>query len=155
MAAGFIIEKDKIPILRNYLIDSFNKVMIEKNLENKIFIDSKITCTSLTENFYDELESISPFGHGNNNPCFILENVRNIKSNIIKNKHIRTILGKKDGNKVTGICFNALGTELESHLLGNKKNYYNIVGNLSLNHWKGKKKIDFIIKDIAINQKVS
>ena len=155
MAAGFIIEKDKIPILRNYLIDSFNKVMFEKNFENKIFIDSKITCTSLTENFYDELESISPFGHGNNNPCFILENVRNIKSNIIKNKHIRTILGTKDGNKVTGICFNAIGTELESHLLGNKKNYYNIVGNLSLNHWKGKKKIDFIIKDIAINQKVS
>ena len=110
-----------------------------------------ITFTSFNENLFDELESISPFGQGNNNPYFILENVRNIKSDIIKNKHIRTILGSKDGKKVTAICFNAIGTALENYLLSNKKNYYNIVGNLSLNHWKGKKKIDFVIKDIAIN----
>ena len=94
---------------------------LKKNIENKIFIDSKITCTSLNENFYDELESISPFGQGNNNPYFILENVRNIKSNIIKNKHIRTILGTRDGKNITAICFNAIGTELENYLLSYKK----------------------------------
>ena len=47
---------------------------------------------------------------------------------------------------------------MENHLdlmfkeLKKNKKTFNIVGKLSLNEWKGKKKVEFIIDDISVNK---
>ena len=73
-----------------------------------------------------------------------------IKSNFIANNHIKSILNGKDGTIIKSIAFNAKNSPLEAFLVNNRK-IINIAGKLSLNEWKGKKNIEFIIEDISSN----
>ena len=124
--------------------------MSKEMLKNTIYIDAKILPSALNESFFNEIDLLSPFGPGNYDPSFMIENVKVLKSKIIQNKHINSILISKDRKSINTICFNAKNTELESYLC-EKKKILNIVGKLSLNNWLGKKQVQFIINDISIN----
>ena len=150
MAAGFTIYKKNITALKEFLNLTFIKLMNKEILKNTIYIDAKILPSALNESFFNEIDLLSPFGPGNYDPLFMIENVKVLKSKIIQNKHINSILISKDRKSINTICFNAKNTELESYLC-EKKKILNIVGKLSLNNWLGKKQVQFIINDISIN----
>ena len=150
MAAGFTIYKKNITALKEFLNLTFIKLMSKEMLKNTIYIDAKILPSALNESFFNEIDLLSPFGPGNYDPSFMIENVKVLKSKIIQNKHINSILISKDRKSINTICFNAKNTELESYLC-EKKKILNIVGKLSLNNWLGKKQVQFIINDISIN----
>jgi single-stranded-DNA-specific exonuclease len=150
MAAGFTIYKKNITALKEFLNLTFIKLMSKEILKNTIYIDAKILPSALNESFFNEIDLLSPFGPGNYDPSFMIENVKVLKSKIIQNKHINSILISKDRKSINAICFNAKNTELESYLC-EKKKILNIVGKLSLNNWLGKKQVQFIINDISIN----
>ena len=150
MAAGFTIYKKNITALKEFLNLTFIKLMSKEILKNTIYIDAKILPSALNESFFNEIDLLSPFGPGNYDPSFMIENVKVLKSKIIQNKHINSILISKDRKSINTICFNAKNTELESYLC-EKKKILNIVGKLSLNNWLGKKQVQFIINDISIN----
>ena len=150
MAAGFTIYKKNITALKEFLNLTFIKLMSDKIIKNTIYIDAKILPSALNESFFNEIDLLSPFGPGNYDPSFMIENVKVLKFKIIQNKHINSILISKDHKSINAICFNAKNTELESYLC-KKKKILNIVGKLSLNNWLGKKQVQFIINDISIN----
>ena len=95
---------------------------------------------------------MSPFGSGNNEPKFVIENIKVINSNLIAEKHIKSILTGKDGSVFKSIAFNAKNTNLENFLNNDYKKHFNIAGKMSLNEWKGKKEVEFIIEDISTKQ---
>ena len=95
---------------------------------------------------------MSPFGSGNPEPKFIIENVKVLKSLIVGQNHVKSILLSKDGSTIKTITFNSYDTDLGQFLLNNKKNTFNIVGKLSLNEWRGEKNVEFIIDDISVNK---
>ena len=150
MAAGFTIYKKNITALKEFLNFTFIKLMNKEILKNTIYIDAKILPSALNESFFNEIDLLSPFGPGNYDPSFMIENVKVLKYKIFQNKHINSILISKDRKSINTICFNAKNTELESYLC-EKKKILNIVGKLSLNNWLGKKQVQFIINDISIN----
>ena len=71
---------------------------------------------------------------------------------VVGEKHIKSILLTKDGSNIKTISFNAIETDLGQFLLNNKNQYFDIVGKLSLNEWKGEKNVEFIIDDISVNK---
>ena len=75
-----------------------------------------------------------------------------IKSTIVAEKHIKSILAGQDGSVVKSVSFNAVKTELETYLFAKNRKKINIFGKLSLNEWKGKKNVEFIIDDISVNK---
>ena len=83
---------------------------------------------------------------------FVIENIKVINSNLIAEKHIKSILTGKDGSVFKSIAFNAKNTNLENFLNNDYKKHFNIAGKMSLNEWKGKKEVEFIIEDISIKQ---
>ena len=95
---------------------------------------------------------MSPFGSGNPEPKFVVENLELLKSSVVADKHIRYLLSAPDGSAVRGIAFNAIKTNLETYLLSKNRKKFNILGKLSLNEWKGQKKVEFIIDDISVNK---
>jgi single-stranded-DNA-specific exonuclease len=95
--------------------------------------------------------SLAPFGSGNAEPKFVLENLRVITSNVAGEKHIKNILSGKDGSTIRTIAFNAVNTPLEGFLNKNNKKSFNAAGKMSLNEWQGKKNIEFVIEDISLN----
>ena len=151
MAGGFTIEKEKIDLFREFLIKNFIKAKIDSSENLNIHLDSVIAPSALNEEFYENINSLGPFGSGNSEPKFVIENLRVIRSDIIKNNHIKLLLCGKDGSVFKSFAWNAINSPLESFL--NKKNNKNFsaAGKLKLNEWRGKKNIEFIIEDIALN----
>ena len=113
-------------------------------------MDSIIAPSAINEEFYKEVHTLGPFGSGNNEPKFVIENLRAISSKIVGEKHIKSILSGKDGSVFSGFAWNAKGGPFEDLLSNNKKNLH-IAGKMKLNEWNGKKNIEFIIEDISIN----
>ena len=116
-----------------------------------MYLDSLILPTALNNEFYKNIEVLSPFGVGNPEPKFLIENLKIVNSNIVANKHIKAIFYSKNNDIVKGIAFNSVGTVLESYLGKNNKTTINIVGTLMSNHWNGKNNIEFVINDISVN----
>ena len=152
MAGGFSIEENKIDEFRNFIIKKFKKKTNKDLNRDKLYLDSAISASALNFDFYQKVEKLSPFGSGNPEPKFILENLRVIKSLIVGEKHVKSILTSKDGSTIKTISFNSYDSDLGQFLLNNKTNTFNIAGKLSLNEWKGEKNVEFIIDDISVNK---
>ena len=152
MAGGFSIEEKKIQEFKTFIINKFIKNQKKLIKSNSIFFDSKISSSALNENFFSEINLLSPFGSGNPEPRFVIENLELVKSTIVGEKHIKSILSAPDGSVVKCVTFNAIQTDLETYLLTKDKKKINILGKLSLNEWKGQRKVEFIIDDISVNK---
>ncbi len=152
MAGGFSIEENKIKKFKEYITKMFKKKIDKKMGKNDIYLDSLISASALNFDFYKKVEKLSPFGSGNPEPIFVIENVKILKSLIVGKKHIKSILLSKDGSTIKTIAFNSYDTDLGQFLLNNKKNTFNIVGKMSLNEWRGEKNVEFIIDDISVNK---
>ena len=152
MAGGFSIKKDNVDALKLFIFKKFEK---KKNLlinKDVLYLDSQISASALNEEFYNKIDKLSPFGSGNPEPRFSLNDVRIIKSQIIAEKHVKSILTTKDGLTVKSISFNSSDSDLGQFLLSNNKKTFNIAGKLTLNEWKGEKNVEFIIDDISVTK---
>ena len=155
MAGGFTIEENKIEVFKDFINKRFSKIQNKLSKKNNIFFDSKISPSALNESFFSEINLLSPFGSGNPEPKFVIENLKLIKSSVVGDKHIKSLFSGPDGSVVQSVTFNAIKSDLESYLLSKKSNKINIFGKLSLNEWKGQKKVEFIIDDISVNKTVN
>ena len=152
MAGGFSIKEDNITKFKNFINKSFLKIEKDIKKSNEIFFDSIISPSAVNHDFYNEINSLSPFGSGNPEPKFVIENLELIKSTVVGDKHIKSILVGQDGSVVKSVTFNAVETDLEAYLFAKNQKKINIFGKLSLNEWKGKKNVEFIIDDISVNK---
>ena len=152
MAGGFSIEVEKIEKFKKFIIKKFNKKNMVNFNKNCLYLDSLISASALNLEFYKKIEILAPFGSGNPEPKFLLEGTKVIKSMVVGEKHIKSILLTKDGSNIKTITFNAIETDLGQFLLNNRTNIFDIVGKLSLNEWKGEKNVEFIIDDISVNK---
>jgi len=150
MAGGFTIKIDQIPNFRNQLIDSYEKKQKILTTESNLYLDTIIAPSALNENFYKEINILGPFGSGNTEPKFLLENIKVISSKIINNDHIVSVLSGNDGFIFKGFTWNGANGPLEPYLNKKNKRKINIVGKMRLNEWQGRKNIEFIIEDISL-----
>jgi len=149
MAGGFVIKKEKIQIFRDLLIKNYEKINVNSSQNLNIYLDSVIAPSALNEEFYEEVNYLGPFGSGNSEPKFVIENIKVISSNIVGNNHIKSILIGKDGSKFKSFAWNAKDGPMEPLLNSKNKKTINIAGKMRLNEWKGKKNIEFMIEDIS------
>ena len=99
----------------------------------------------------DEINFLGPFGSGNIEPKFAIENIKVIKKNIVGINHLKLILRGKDGSIFKGFVWNAKNTPFDEILNEKNKKLLHIAGRLRLNEWRGEKNVEFIIEDVSIN----
>ena len=155
MAGGFSIEIDNIEKFKEFIIKKFNTKVNTSLKKNCLYLDSLISSAAINLDFYEKIDKLAPFGSGNPEPKFLIEKVRVIKSLVVGEKHIKSILVTKDGSNIKTIAFNSYETDLGQFLLNNRANIFNIAGKLSLNEWKGEKNVEFIIDDISVNKTIN
>ncbi len=151
MAGGFSIKKNKVTEFEDFIIKNYEKTKLDVSKGMNLYLDSTIAPSALNEDFYNKINILAPFGSGNNEPKFMIENLNLINSQIVGLKHIKAILKGKDGTVFNTFTANAKDSPLEPFLTTKNKNI-NIAGKMKLNEWSGEKKIEFIIEDISINQ---
>ena len=150
MAGGFTLDANNINLFRKFLLQNFEKLKLKSSKVVDLFLDTIIAPSAVNEKFYEEIEFLGPFGSGNNEPKFAIENLKVIKSNIIGNHHIKSILSGNDGSVIKSIAFNGKDSPLEGFLDKKNKKKINIAGKMNLNEWKGNKSVQFIIEDISL-----
>ena len=151
MAGGFVLKKENIPAFRDFLIKNFEKSNINSSVSTNLYLDSIIAPSALNEVFFDEINCLAPFGSGNSEPKFVIENIKVISANIVGNNHIKLVLSGKDGTVFKSLAWNAIDTPLEPFLNNKNRKRINIAGKIHLNQWRGERKVEFIIEDIALN----
>ena len=121
------------------------------NQNYKFLSEYDLTVSSLAINnkFISEINKIGPFGSGNRSPLFLVENLKIIKSKLLKNKHVSAILKPSKGSSIKSICFNCADTKIAQYLLHYKKQI-NIIAEINENHWNNKKFVQLNIKDIIL-----
>ena len=150
MAGGFVIKRENINLFRDFLIKNYEKLKLDSSKSADLYLDSIISPSALNEEFYDDIDSLAPFGSGNNEPKFAIENLKVVASNIVGNTHIKSVFAGMDGSIIKGIAFNAKNTPLEPFLNKSNKKKINIAGKMSSNDWRGSRNIEFIIEDISL-----
>jgi len=147
MAAGFTIKKGNIRLLDNFIQKDFIKKISKKDNTNNY--DLEISSSFIKNKFVQDINKLGPFGNFNFLPIFLIKNLKVIKLNIIKNKHLSVILKPNTGATIKAICFNCLNTKLGDYLLNYKKKI-NIIAQIHENIWNNKKTIQLNIKDLIL-----
>lgn len=148
-AAGLSIAEDKIDEFSDR-INEFAKKNIEiQNLVPKLLIDCNLRGTSVTMQAAKMIESLAPFGEGNELPIFSMTGVKVLASQSmgVDKKHIRVRLS--DGSNV----FNAVGFgmgELEGKL--EPGIMVSIAFNMNINTYQGNESLQLLLKDIKFEE---
>ena len=152
MAGGFSINIKNIEKFKEFVFRRFRNINEDLTSEKPLYLDSTISPAAVNLDFYNKVNNLAPFGSGNPEPKFIIENLKTVNSKIVGEKHIKSVLIGLDGSSIKTIAFNAVENDLGAYLLKNNNKIFNIAGKLSLNEWKGQSNVEFIIDDISVNK---
>ncbi len=147
MAAGFTVETGKLEILEKKLSAITEEELSEELLTRVLKIDCEIDPGNLSFKLFEEISRLKPFGLGNPEPVFMSKGVAVEDARVIGSdgKHLRMTVGNSDVSfPAVAFCFG----ELCSRLTSGKK--IDIAYGLSVNEWKGNKRLELKIKDIKI-----
>ena len=150
MAGGFSIDVEKIEKFKEFIFRKFRNINEDLTSEKPLLLDSIISPTSINLDFYNKVNVLAPFGSGNPEPKFLIEDLKTVNSKIVGEKHIKSVLIGKDGSAFKTIAFNAVEKDLGAYLLKKNNKPFSIAGKLSLNEWKGQSNVEFIIDDISV-----
>jgi single-stranded-DNA-specific exonuclease len=148
MAAGFSLKKSKFKDFTNCLNTLYSKANID-NKKNLFFYESKISSLAFNKNFYNEIDKLTPFGTANNEPLFLFEKLKIIKSKIVQKKHITNFFKSKNGFLIQSISFNSNNTKIGEYLLNYKKEI-SVIGQIKENFWNNKSSLQLTVRDLII-----
>jgi single-stranded-DNA-specific exonuclease len=152
-AAGLSMKKENLPKLRkklNRLLKDVDFQQIYKDNENLYSVKAKDVSLSLAHN----LRTLEPFGMGNPNPMFSLEDFVIKGYTVLKEVHVKWhFQSKTDPNVIfDGISFNFIdknGALLpEEYVKMQETKDLKSKVRLSINEFRGKRKIQALVEDI-------
>ena len=146
LAAGLTIKKEKFKTFVKFI----NEQAILKKKENRtIKYLSKIDLSAVNLNFCKEFNLLEPYGPFNSKPFFLIENLKIIKSSILKNKYVNCLVSSSTGKTMNAISFSLIDSEISKILL-NYKNKVNLIAEINFNLWNSKKSLQLNIQDIIL-----
>ncbi len=114
-------------------------------------IDGILTAGGITVDLVEMLQNqVGPFGQEQPEPVFMLKNVRINKADILGGAHIKVMISDWEGGSwVKAMAFRAVDTPVGDALLNAKTDQLNILGQLKINEWQGRKSAEMHIIDVA------
>jgi len=150
MAAGFTVETKNLEILQQRLNEIAEKELDEEKLTRTLKIDCEVSLEDLSQKLYDALGRFKPYGLGNPEPVFasrgvMTKDVRKVGSD---GKHLKLLITNSHIHyPISAVAFGL--ADLFPKLSPDKP--VDIAFILSVNEWKGQKKLELKIKDIKID----
>ena len=151
MAAGFTVEEEKIPALTQFLTQHMHKQLSQVAGARTYNLDGIISISGATPELLLELDKLGPFGQGNPNLRLCVQRVVNLKPEIVKDQHVKTLFIDPVSNaRLSAIAFRCIGTKLGEALLATRGQTIDVAGQLRLNEWNGKQSVSLHVDDISI-----
>ncbi|MFZ4124743.1 MAG: hypothetical protein ACOYJ2_01555, partial [Rickettsiales bacterium] len=114
----------------------------------KLF-DGWIRVNGATQELYDALKQLEPYGMGFPKPKFAIRDAKIVHRAVLKDKHLKLVLADDAGkNRLNAIAFNVNDTKLGEMLTTQQT--LHVYGELNENHWQGHASLQFMIDDAAL-----
>ena len=149
MAAGIKINNFYLNEFKNFLNNVFEKFN-ESSFENDDYYDLRLSANEINIELLEDIERLEPFGNGNEDPKFIIQDLLINSFKILKNKHLLIFLESNNGSKLNAICFNCIDTELGENLTKNKSAKFELGCMIRRDHFNKETQPQLIIKDAII-----
>jgi single-stranded-DNA-specific exonuclease len=141
-AAGLSLLPENVSAFTNKFEAVVSSTIPEHLLIPEIIIDTEISFADLTQNFYNIICQMEPFGPENMRPVFVAKNVQDTGySKIVKEDHIRFVV-KQDKFSFTGIGFNL------AEKMALLKKPFDLVFTLDENEWNGNISLQLKVIDL-------
>jgi single-stranded-DNA-specific exonuclease len=147
MAAGFSLNEDKIEDFRKFAGEYISENLKDESLTPIIDIEGTIDVSAVNVDIVKHIESLEPFGAGNNEPKIMIANALLSKVDVVGAGHIRCMFTSINGGYLRAMAFRATDNEMGKALLNGQGQCFNLVGVLRNNTWQNTTTPQFIIDD--------
>ena len=147
MAAGFSLEASKLDAFRQYLCQRLAAAVTEYAESRVRKLDGWISCAGANTDLLEQIGRAAPYGLGNPSPRFGIRHARILHRTVMKDKHLKLVLGDEAGGRLDAVGFNVGESQLGAWLATLPS--LHLAGELTLNRWQGRETLQFIIEDAA------
>jgi len=145
-AAGLSIRKEHVERFKKAFIATANKILHEKDVQSKLFIDAAIHFKDLTFDFMESFNLLEPFGNDNPPPILTCTAKQIWPPRVIGKTHLKLYLEEND-RLLEGIAF---GMAAKKHRLLKKNLSLKIAFTPHINTFLNKSSIQLQIKDFQV-----
>ncbi len=140
-AAGFSLLKDNLAPFKARLKSLISKELESLNAEKKIRVDGELDFDELSLDFYQQLQTLAPYGEKNPKPLFYTSQVEIASARPFTSgsQHFNLLLD--DGKQ----RLSAIWWRADEDKLGEK---VDVVYSVELNEWRGKRELQLNIKEV-------
>ncbi len=151
MAGGFTVLPEKMDDLRVFLSQHVAKQMESVDPTVETEIDAVLTTGGLNVDLVELLQrQMGPFGQAQPEPVFLFENIRIHKVDIRGGSHISVLMSDwEGGTRIKAMAFRSVDTPVGEALLKAGTKALNIVGQVKINEWQGRKSAEIHISDAS------
>ncbi|MCA0982638.1 single-stranded-DNA-specific exonuclease RecJ [Halobacillus yeomjeoni] len=147
-AAGMTLDLEQIDLLRKDLNEIAERKLSEEDYQQVLDIEMSVAIEDISLQQIQEIDQLRPFGMGNPKPLFHLKNTpKEIRLIGSKKNHLKMQF-QENSTRVDGIAF-GLG-DLYPHI--SPADQLDIVGELSINEWNGRKNLQIMIQDLCVSE---
>ncbi len=147
MAAGFSLDESRLEDLRAFLAQRLSEQLDGGGLVPMLELDGALDIQAATVELLETLAQVGPYGAGNEEPRFVIPNVRIGRADIVGQGHVRCFLSGTRGGRLKAIAFKAADSDLGVMLLNSQGAALHVAGTLRLDSWQGRNEAQLIIDD--------
>lgn len=148
-ACGLSFDQKNIVPLQIALEEEAGKQKFDPMVKQPLPIAMKLAPADVTQQLYNDIQRVAPFGPGNMEPVFELNNVKvvDVKTMGQEHQHLKFSF-VSDKKNLTVVAF---GQGNLATLLSAPTGQINLAVKVSLNEWRGKKTVQLMLEDLQIN----
>lgn len=148
-ACGLSFDQGNIAPLQIALEEEASQQKFNPTVKQPLPIAMQLEPADVTQQLYNDIQRVAPFGPGNMEPVFELNNVKvvDVKTMGQEHQHLKfSIVSGKENLTVVAFGQGNLAT-----LLSAPTGQVNLAVKVSLNEWRGKKSVQLMLEDLQIN----
>jgi single-stranded-DNA-specific exonuclease len=155
-AAGLTLSVENVPAFQAKFEQVVKSRIEEIHLKPVIEIDDILLLDQINYKFYNILKQMAPFGPGNTEPVFRINNVFADEVTVLKDKHLRFKI-IQDGQVTTPVCLGfgmadrAKDPDLTTVNMLRGKMRFDIVAEMRENFFRDKSSLQLYVKDIKFD----
>jgi single-stranded-DNA-specific exonuclease len=150
MAAGFTVARERFEELRAHLNRHALDQLKGEAYAPELKLDAVLSAPAFTLELVEKLGMLAPFGSGHAEPRFAVAGAKIIRPAVVGERHVSCyIQDTAGGASLKAIAFRAMDTALGETLLKAGAKPLNLAGHAMVNHWQGRKSVNFQIVDAA------
>ncbi len=150
-ACGFTMKREYIGKLHSSLKSGVRR-LFERNpalFENPVLCDARISSSDVTLNFATQVAMLEPFGEGNQEPVFEIDDVT--VTNVVRmgdqNQYLKLNCAGVNGTLFDTVWFDVDEKRAE-HLTQGVR--LQLKGSLGINRWQGRESVQCVLKDFSV-----